>query len=175
MEKLFEFERMIAEFDEQLKPIANRPFDLNDPDFKAKLLNTQDPLDEAGIRSEMTMLLTKITEYYANCDQEARQDLRFLFDKYHSFSWAATFSRYPTTPDGIRRQLLLFSIIDQGRDSRDAILWLQGISGSARSAGINIDVMLKEVADFSSEINKYGMGSTKGLLLNACKLLNKTN
>jgi hypothetical protein len=50
---------------------------------------------------------------------------------------------------------------------RMAILWLQDISAKARSAGIQIKPILEEVAGLSSEINKYGMGSTKGLLLNA--------
>jgi hypothetical protein len=166
MDNLSELERMVAKFDEQLKPIARRSFDFNDPDWIAKLAKVPDPLDEAQIRAEMKTLLTEITDHYANCDPETRQAIRSLFDKYDSVSWAATFSRFPNTMDGVRRQILLFSILDQGRDTRDAILWLQDISARAKSAGIQVNSILEEVAVFSSEMNKYGMGSTKKLLLN---------
>jgi hypothetical protein len=168
MKNLSELERIIAKFDEQLKPIARRSFDFNDPDWVAKLAKTQDPLDETGIRSEMETLLTEVTDYYANCDPETRRVIRSIFEKYDSVAWAATFSQAPTTSDGVRRQLLLFSILDQGRDTRDAILWLHDISARAKSAGIQVRPILEEVAGYSSKMNKYGMGSTKSLLLNAC-------
>jgi hypothetical protein len=167
MENLSTLEKMIAKFDEQLKPIAKRSFDFNDPDWMAKLANIPDPLDESGIRAEVETLLTGITDYYANCAPDTRQAIRSLFEKYDSLSWATTFSRFPTTSYGIRRQLLLFSILDQGRDTRDAILWLQDISARAKAAGIQVKPIVEEVAGFSSEMNKYGMGSTKDLLLNA--------
>jgi hypothetical protein len=168
MINLSELELIVAKFDEKVKPIARRSFDFNDPDWIAKLAKTPDPLDETGIRSEMETLLSEVTDHYANCDHETRRVIRSIFEKYNSVAWAATFSHAPTTSDGIRRQLLLFSILDQGRDTRDAILALQDISSRAKSAGIQVKPILEEIACFSSEINKYGMGSTKSLLLNAC-------
>lgn len=168
IKNLSELERIIAKFDEQLKPVARRSFDFNDPDWIAKLAKTPDPLDETGIRSEMENLLTEVTDHYVNCDPETRRVIRSIFEKYDSVAWAATFSHAPTTPEGIRQQLLLFSILDQGQDTRDAILWLHDISARAESAGIQVKTILKEVAGFSSEMNKYGMGSTKRLLLKAC-------
>lgn len=168
MKTLPELERMVAKLDDRLRPVAKRPFDFNDPEWMAKLAKTPDPLDETGIRAEMEMLLTEITGHYANCSHETRQAIRSLFEKYDSASWGASFARAATTSDGVRRQLLVFSILDQGRDARDAILWLQDISAKARSAGIHLKPILEEVAGFSSEIDKYGMGSTKILLLNAC-------
>jgi hypothetical protein len=93
-----------------------------------------------------------------------RQIIRSIFVKYDSFAQASTFSLFPTTFDGVRQLLLLF-ILDQGQDTWDAILWLNDISARAESAGIQTKTILKEVAGFSSEMNKYGMGSTKSLLL----------
>lgn len=168
MKNLSELELIVAKFDEQLKPVARRSFDFNNPDWIVKLAKTKDPLDETGIRSEMEALLTEVTDHYANCDPETRRVIRSIFEKYDSVAWAATFSHTPTTSDGVRHQLLLFSILDQGRDTRDAILWLQDISNRAKSAGIKVKPILEEIAGFSSEMNKYGMGSTKSLLLKAC-------
>lgn len=168
MKNISELERIVAKFVEQLKPVATRSFDFNDPEWITKLYKTPDPLDETGTRSEMETLLIEVTNHYANCDSETRRVIRSIFQKYDSVAWVATFSKTPTTSEGIRRQLLLFSILDQGKDTRDAILWLQDISTRAKSAGIQIKPILEEVAGFSSEMNKYGMGSTKSLLLNAC-------
>jgi hypothetical protein len=169
MKELSEFERVVARLDAQLKPVANRTYDFNDPGWIAQLANTPDPLDETGLRVEMETLLVEITDHYATCDHETRQAIRSLFEKHASASWAASFSRAPTTIEGVRRQLLIFSVLDQGRDTRDAILWLQDIVARARSAGIQIEAMLEEVAGYSSETNKFGMGSTKGLLLKSAR------
>jgi hypothetical protein len=168
MKNIPEFELIIAKLDEQLKPVARRSFDFNDPDFKAKLFKTPDPLDETKLRAQMETLITEITGYYADCEPEDRQSIRAIFEKYDSVAWAATFLYTTLTAKGIRRQLLLFSILDQGKDTRDAILWLRDISAQAKSAGIQVKPILEEVAGISSEINKYGMGSTRHLLLNAC-------
>jgi hypothetical protein len=168
MKNIPEFELIIAKLDEQLKPVAKRSFDFNDPDFIAKLLKTPDPLDETGLRAQMETVITEITGYYADCEPQERQSIRSIFEKYDSVAWAATFLRATLTAEGIRRQLLLFSILDQGKDTRDAILWLRDISTRAESAGIKVKPILEEVAGISSEINKYGMGSTRDILLHAC-------
>jgi hypothetical protein len=68
----------------------------------------------------------------------------------------------------LRRHLLLFSMKDQGRDSRDALLDLQDLCREARSAGVNLTPVLREVAELPSDKNKYGMGSTEDMLLRAC-------
>ncbi len=58
---------------------------------------------------------SKVTNHYANCDSETRREIRSIFQKHDSVAWVATFSKTPTTTEGIRRQLLLFSILDQGK------------------------------------------------------------
>ena len=156
---------MIATLDEQLKPVAKKLFEFNDPELMAKLAGTRDPLDETGTRPVMEALVAEITGHYSSCAAGARLAIRGLFEKYDSAAWAATFSRFPSTEEGVRRELLLFSALDQGKDTRDAILWLQDIAAKAKTAGINVKPLLEEAAGLSSGINKYGMGSTKDLLL----------
>jgi hypothetical protein len=84
-----------------------------------------------------------------------------------SFSWAAALPYRPITDESFRAHLILFSIKDQGRDTRDAILALQAICATATSAGVKIGPILKEIAELSSDVNKYRMGSTRSLLLRA--------
>ena len=165
MEYLQELERFIAGLDERIRPVAHRPFDFNDPGFRLKLANASDPLDETGTRAEMETLTARITDHYAASSPEARQAIRALFEKYDSFSWAAAFSRFPSTPAGVRRELLLFSVLDQGKDSRDAVLWLRDLIARAKAARIKVKPLLEEAAALSSDADKYRTGSTKSLLL----------
>ena len=164
MEYLPEFELLIARLDERIQPVAKRPFDFNDPGFRLKLANASDPLDETGTRAALETLVTKITDHYADCSPEIRLAIRALFEKYDSLSWAAAFSRFPATRAGVRRELLLFSVLDQGKDARDAILWLGDIIARARRARILIKPLLEEAAAISNDTDKCGMGSTKSLL-----------
>ncbi len=166
MRNLSEVEAAIARFDQHLAPIANRPVDITDPNWLGKLKSVPPALDEANIRGQVETLLVEVLELYVQCDEPTRTALRALFNKYQAFSWAAALPR-DLTPDGFRRQLLLFSLKDQGRDTRDAILWLQDICREARSAGLDLKPILDEVGELSSGINRFGMGSTKDLLLKA--------
>jgi hypothetical protein len=166
MKSLSEVEAAIARFDQQLVPIANRPVDITDPDWLEKLKRIPPALDEAAIRDQVETFLAEVLDTYPQSDEAARAALRDLFHEYQAFSWAAVLPR-DLTPDGFRCQLLLFSLKDQGRDTRDAILWLQDICREARSAGVELKPILDDVGGLSSEINRFGMGSTKDLLLKA--------
>ena len=104
-----------------------------------------------------------------NTSRRQRQDgIRKLFDEYRAFVWAASLPFDPTTEENFRQHLILFSIKDQGRDSRDAFLWLQELCLKAATAGVSTIPVLKEVAQLSNDRRKYVMGSTKEMLLKAC-------
>jgi hypothetical protein len=164
---LSELERTLATLDELLAPVARRSFDFNDHGWVAQLLSTPDPLDETGLRAEMATLLADVTDLYAGCSVKTRAAVRALFARYGSAAWAASPPWPPTSEDGFRRQLLLFSVLDQGQDARDALVWLRDIASRARRAGVDVDDALEEVAAISSENNRFGMGSTRRLLLDA--------
>ena len=57
---------------------------------------------------------------------------------------------------------------DQERDSRDALLELQGICREAAVDAGTLDASLRKVAAMSSTVNRYGMGSTRDMLLKRC-------
>ena len=166
MRDLTELELQVLEIDERIRPIATRPVDFNDPNFVNRLAQKQSPLDEAGIRPEAEKLLESLAAEYANSNDETRIAIRAMFARYQHFAWAAGFGTPPVSERDFRHHLILFSMFDQGKDSRDALLSLQALCGQARAAGIDITPMAREVAQMSSDANKYGMGSTKGMLNN---------
>jgi hypothetical protein len=159
--------RMIA-LEQQLRPIAQRSIDINKPGWEDELKNRPNPLEEAGVRSESEALLAELVACYAAGTEPERQSIRRFFDDCRSFSWVAALPFDPDTTENFRQHLILFSMQDQGRDSRDAILSLQSLCQMAKKARVNRIEPLREVAALSSETDKFGMGSTRAMLLQFC-------
>ena len=160
-------EEDVALLDAVLEPIAKAPVDITDPDWMAKLQSAPHPLDRAAVRPEADAVLGEILTRYAE-DEAARPALRALFDRYPSFRWAVN-PRFPTTPDGVRSALLLLSVRDQGADTRDELVALWALCDDARAAGVDVDPLLREVAAISSDVDRYGMGSVRGIFLEAAR------
>jgi hypothetical protein len=165
MGNLFDFEQSISQFEVELHRIAKRPVDLNNPDWAKELRQAAHPLNEVGIRSEVEALLMEIIQAYAQGDEETRSLIRSMFMKHETFSKMATIPDSLNTPEGFRNHLLLLSIRDQEPDTRDVMLNLHEMSVQARGAGINVEAIRREVAELSSDDDKYGMGTTRELLL----------
>jgi hypothetical protein len=154
----------IALIDGIIEPVVtSRPLDITGPDW---LEPPPDPLVKAGIRTEAEHALRAAVEVYESGDAATRETVRALFDRYRYFRWAVHIEPEPTV-DGFRFRLLHFSAIDQGDDARDELLNLRQICQEAEQAGVDLRPLLLEVAELSSDADKYGMGSTKQLLLNA--------
>jgi hypothetical protein len=158
----------ILALEQRLRPIADRPVDITKPGWGAQLAHSPHPLDEAGIRPEAENLLGELIGLYRASGDSERHAIRALFVEYRAFAWAATLPFGPTDEENLRQHLLLFSMKDQGRDSRDALLWLQELCQEARNAALDPGPVLREVAKLSSDKNKYGMGSTREMLSRAC-------
>jgi hypothetical protein len=169
MDRLADWKERIAALDAALKPIAERPVDITDPDWFVKLRSFPNPLEEAGVRKETEDLLSEVIQFYAGSDDETRAAIRKLFADNRSFTWAAALPYRPLTDESFRAHLILYSIKDGGSDTRDAILWLRDMCATATSARVQIQPILKEIAELSSDVNKYGMGSTRSLLLRECE------
>ena len=97
MDKLADWEEMVSILDTYLRPIAQRPVDISDPEWFTKLTDSPNPLDEAGVRSETESLLAEVIEHCLKRDDATRQAIRELFAKNRSFSWAANLPFPPTT------------------------------------------------------------------------------
>jgi hypothetical protein len=164
MKDLVELELMILELDEKLKPIAQKTVDLSNPNWMDELRKTS-PIDQIGKRSEAEAALSEAVDTYAKADPDTRETIRVMFTKCTSFTWAAIPPWPLNTNDGFTRHLLLFSIYDQGRDSRDALLQLRTLLATARSANLDTAAACRHVAKLSSDVDRYGMGSTRSMLL----------
>ena len=166
MNELAELEEWITVLDACVEPIATRPVDLADPDWVRKMREGPHPLDEAGIRPEAEAALRDVLSGYEEGHEEVRTALRALLERYHSFCWATTLPFEPTS-QGFRQQLLEMSVKDHGGDTRDMMVTLNGLCEQARDTGVDIRPLLLDVADISSDVDKYGMGSMRDILLRA--------
>ena len=162
MDKLPAWKEQIAKLDAALSPVANRPLNFVELLFKPR--RRTHPLDAAGVMTEAEKFLSELIEYYPTADSDTRQSIRKLFENHPSFSWAATLPYQPITDKAFRDHLILFSIKDHEQDTRDALVLLDSLCEKAKSAGVKIGPILNEIAELSSDVNKYGMGSTRLLL-----------
>jgi hypothetical protein len=162
------WELRIMDLEQRLQPIAKRPVDVTRPGWVERSRTNAPPLDEAGIRSETETLLAELIAAYSNGDDATRAVIRKMFAEYPSFTWASGWAARGNDAANLRRRLILFSMKDQERDSRDASLELQGICREAAGDAGALDALLREVAAMSSTANRYGMGSTRDMLLKRC-------
>ncbi|MFI6252840.1 hypothetical protein, partial [Streptomyces sp. NPDC051016] len=166
MEELAKLGEWVALIDACVEPIATGQVDLTDPDWVRKVQESAHPLDEAGLRPEAEAALRDVLSRYEAGGEDVRAALRALLERCHSFSWATTLP-FAATPQGFRQRLLEMSVEDQGQDTRDMMVALNDLCGQARDAGVDMRPLLLEVAQLSSDVDKYGMGSTRDILLRA--------
>jgi hypothetical protein len=162
---LTELTRRVEKLDAKLKPIAGRLIRFED--VRKHVTACFDPLGEAGVHAEGDVVIRDLVEVYACGDDTVRKTIRKLLAENPSFTWAATLPWLPLTRDRLRDHLLLFSMKDQERDTRDALLQLRTLCTEATVSGIDVGAVLAEVAALSSTEDRYGWGSTRDLLLGA--------
>ena len=141
-------ESIAAALNKKLKPIAETPVDINDPNWMDKMRQFS-PLDEAGVRQEAESLLMSLLNAYASEAAEQRSAIRELFRKYSAFSWATTVKQSAATAEGCRLRLLQLSVLTGVEDPRDLSLNLQEILDTAKKAGVAMKPILAEVAALS--------------------------
>ena len=156
----------VAKLDGALRPIAERPVDISDATWLRRAYASR-PLEEAVIKSEAEALLESILRRYSVSDETTRIAIRRLFERYSSFRWASSLACAPTTAEGFRLHVLHLSVRDQATDARDELLALRYVCAQAAKSGVDIAPILNDVAALSSDVDKYGMGSTKRFLLDA--------
>jgi hypothetical protein len=164
---LEDWERSIELLDALLRPIANEPVDLSDRDWAAKMSAAPSPVDRAGVADAAYTVLRAVLTAYADGDEEVRATERGWFERYASFRWAVHLPDPPSTPAGFRLQITHLSARDQVPDTRDELLLLWDLCRDATAAGVDIGPILAEIAAISSDVDRYGFGSTRRILLGA--------
>lgn len=137
---------------------------MNAPNWMAGLRQQPDPLDESGVRREAEAALQALIDYYASAGDEARASVRELLAHYSSFAWAAVLPMRAGDRQNIREQFIHFSMLDQGSDPRDAVLWLDELCARSGLPRGELLAIRHEVAEMSSTVDRYGFGSTATML-----------
>ncbi len=155
----------VAVLDELLRDIAKRPVDLSEPNWMAKLQLGPSPAEQAGVAAETTSALDVLLDAYETGGPLIREEVREIFRAYPSFRWAAHLPREWESAVEFRRRLLHVSAEDQSADPRDELMTIWWLCNRARERGIDIEPVLCEVADLSSEADRHGFGSMRMLIM----------
>lgn len=163
---LVDIEHEMARLDTVYRPVATEPVDVADPDVFTTIGATiQADLARLAVDDQAEAVLRAVIDLYTAGDETVRTGLRRLFDRYASFRWAAHLPRAWDSAEDFRARLVHISARDQGADTRDEVMALQDLCTQARQAGIDIDPILTEVAAISSNVDRYGMGSMRSIIL----------
>ncbi|MEV7987401.1 hypothetical protein [Micromonospora sp. NPDC085948] len=156
----------VAVIDILLRDIAQRPVDLTDPDWPAKLSARLPPVEEAGVVAEASAALTALLDAYESGDEGVRGEVRQIFRAHGAFSWGVGLTgRWPSAAAEFRRRLVHVSARDQSEDPRDELVGIWELCAQARGRGVDVEPIVRAVADISGEVDHVGMGSTRLLIL----------
>ena len=160
-----DWKRRAESLDKKLHPIVHREIDINAPDWQEQLANSPHPADESRLRREIETLFNEIVDRFESLDADQRQTIIDLLEKNDSLMYSAVIDADFETQEGFRRNMILFAIEDQGKDTRDAIVALAHYRKRGEQLGFDVDSIFKEIAQLASDRDKYGWGSTRDLLL----------
>jgi hypothetical protein len=155
----------IAVIDELLQYLVQRPLDLSDSNWMAKLRRGPEPVEEAGVAPAAAAALEVLLDTYETGGSPAREEVRGIFRAYRSFRWAVHLPRDWESAAEFRRRLVHVSAADQGSDPRDELMTIWSLCNRARERGIDVEPVLREVADLSSDADLYGFGSMRTLIM----------
>ena len=164
--ELIDVEREVAALDDAYRPVATAPVDLSDPGaFTGMAARVEAELAALGVGQRAEAAVRALVEAYATGDDATRARIRWMFERHRHFRWGANLPRDWDTAAELRARLVHLSARDQGGDARDEILQLQDLCERAARAGIDAGPVLDEVAAMSSDLDRYGMGSTRDIIL----------
>ncbi|GGN12012.1 hypothetical protein FHR83_003521 [Actinoplanes campanulatus] len=155
----------VAVLDELLREIAKRPVDVDDPEWQDKLRRAPVPVDEAGVAVEAAAALEALLNAYEMGGPLIREEVRSVFRDFPSFRWAAHLPAESESVTEFRRELMHVSAMDQGDDPRDELMRIWWLCNRARDRGIDVEPVLRRVADLSSDVDIYGFGSMRTLIV----------
>jgi hypothetical protein len=111
------------------------------------------------------LVLRELIRRYAAGDDAERAELRALLARHPWFRWGAQLPNDWDTAEEFRANLIHLCLRDQATDTRDELLVLRWLCERARSLGIDPAPHLREAAAMAGDVDHYGMGSWRSLLL----------
>ena len=158
------WKKQAKSLDSKLRPIVQKDVDINAPAWKDQLANMPHPADESCLRDVITSLFDEIVDHFESLDVPQRQAVIDLMEKNESLIYSAVITDNIETVGGFRRNMILFVIADQGKDTRDAIVALEHYRELGQKRGYDVDAIYEKLASIASDHDKYGWGSTRELL-----------
>lgn len=149
-------------FTEKIEPILNSKIKNVSDDAWVKTLYKN--LKELNIQNDVDSLMEEILTDFPNVTASQRSAIINVYRNHH-LGWICTIGTRIETSSDFEKSLLLFVIVDQGKDTRDAILELNHIVKQGKLLQLPVSTILKKVSKLASTKDVYGWGSTRDLLL----------
>jgi hypothetical protein len=165
----------VRRLDGELRRLTRLGVEMSGPDLldrmraAAEVYQRQEPEREAA-RQEADHLLPELLDLYRGGDDDDREWLRGLLRECRTFRWAVGrgvgLPQPPIGPEQAIQALALFSMKDGDGDYRDQKLWLDGLCAALGKSGLDVAVLLRQAAAWSSDAPRFPPAwSTRTLLL----------
>jgi hypothetical protein len=170
-----QLEATVRRIDGELQRLNGPRADLSGPALldrmraAAEVYRRQEPEREAA-RKEADRLLPELLDLYRGGGDDDREWLRGLLLACRTFRWAVGrglgLPQPPIGPEEAATALALFSIKDGDADYRDQIVWLDGLCAALRKSDLDLPLLLRQAARWSSDTPRFPPArSTRALLL----------
>lgn len=160
-----DWQRRTNALEQHLKPIVDATFSSSSDPWDEDAIPEPYKTQNKKLRPDIQNLFDDILNQFENFTPDQRQKIIDLMYRQEALIWSSRIEEDRDTPDGFRKHMIFFVLMDQGKDTRDALLALQQNQINANKAGINTDAIFKEMAELASTKDKFGWGSTRDLLL----------
>lgn len=158
IEKYHHWQEELQIFDSRVKPVINAPYTGDSSSFYQEL-------HALGLKSRADAIVQQIVDEFPKLTAENRRKVSELVNRYSGINWLTDLMRKVESIEAFRLSLTWFVIMDQGKDTRDAILELESYISKGKTFGYPVKALLQEISRMASEQDRYGWGSTRDLIL----------
>lgn len=158
-----DWEARLSEIDQAVSPIAKRPVNLEDLSRRIAAAD-RNRINEFCLENQG--LMSELISAYETGDENDRARIRKFFTDFDSFAWAVSYRMKTDTDSELRNYFIYLSILDQGFDTRDFLLTIRGMVDYAKQKQLDYRRVMREVAAFSSTVDRFGWGTTQEILRN---------
>lgn len=145
--------------DSTVRPILETPYTSEVESFFKEL-------DALGLKDRANAMVNQLIDQFPKLNARNRLSLSELVNQYDGVNWLTDITEKIETYETFKANLIWFAILDQGKDTRDAILSLRSLIEKGNALDYPVKTLLQEVSELASQEDKYGWGSTRNLILN---------